>query len=240
MRFEKSLDPENTIRGFGARRTIASQIAPGIRADGRRCGRIFRRPPPSLPIDLPAGFIDKKFGKHLPSGEVARILNRWASTLRESADASLSVSVPTWRATKDISMKDDLVEEIGRMVGYDSITPTPPLIASTVPAQSSAALLTPTACETGSAGLQRSAQLFVCDRNLAKRFGFDLATHIAVKNPIASELTHLAAQPLPGLFQSILPTCASSASSAYLKSAMRFIRRPATINGSPSPGSDLL
>ena len=31
--------------------------------------------------------------------------------------------MPSWRATKDISIKDDLVEEVGRMIGYDSITP---------------------------------------------------------------------------------------------------------------------
>ena len=33
------------------------------------------------------------------------------------------MTVPSWRATKDISIKDDLVEEVGRMIGYDSITP---------------------------------------------------------------------------------------------------------------------
>jgi len=37
-----------------------------------------------------------------------------------------------------------------------------------------------------------------------KRFGFDLASHIAVQNPIASELTHLRRSLLPGLFDSVL------------------------------------
>ena len=44
-----------------------------------------------------------------------------------------SVTVPSWRATKDISIKDDLVEEVGRMVGYDSITPRAPLVPASVP-----------------------------------------------------------------------------------------------------------
>ena len=44
-----------------------------------------------------------------------------------------SVTVPSWRATKDVSIKDDLVEEVGRMVGYDSITPQAPLVPAAVP-----------------------------------------------------------------------------------------------------------
>src|SRR5205807_331856 len=35
---------------------------------------------------------------------------------------------PSWRATKDISIPEDLVEEIGRMVGYASIIPQAPAV----------------------------------------------------------------------------------------------------------------
>jgi phenylalanyl-tRNA synthetase beta chain len=38
----------------------------------------------------------------------------------------------------------------------------------------------------------------------ARRFGLDLGEHIAVRNPIASELTHLRRSLIPGLFQNIL------------------------------------
>ena len=41
--------------------------------------------------------------------------------------------MPSWRATKDVSIKDDLVEEVGRMVGYDSIRAAAPLVAAAVP-----------------------------------------------------------------------------------------------------------
>lgn len=36
---------------------------------------------------------------------------------------SLSVLVPSWRGTKDVSIKEDLVEEVLRMYGYDNIVP---------------------------------------------------------------------------------------------------------------------
>ena len=86
-----------------------------------------------IQIELPMSFLTRKLGKDVSQAETTRTLTALGFTVKESAPAVLSVHVPTWRATKDVSLKDDLVEEIGRMVGYDSITPTPPLVASTVP-----------------------------------------------------------------------------------------------------------
>ena len=37
----------------------------------------------------------------------------------------LKVEVPTFRATKDVSIKEDLVEEVARLYGYDNIQPKP-------------------------------------------------------------------------------------------------------------------
>jgi len=39
----------------------------------------------------------------------------------------LKVYVPSYRATKDIDQEADLIEEIGRVVGYDNIIPVSPL-----------------------------------------------------------------------------------------------------------------
>lgn len=44
----------------------------------------------------------------------------------EKQSAELKVSIPSFRATKDVEIFDDLVEEIGRIIGYDSITPLAP------------------------------------------------------------------------------------------------------------------
>src|SRR5690606_989850 len=39
----------------------------------------------------------------------------------------LLVTLPTFRTTKDISMEADLIEEVGRMIGYDNIAEVAPL-----------------------------------------------------------------------------------------------------------------
>ena len=43
-------------------------------------------------------------------------------------DGIFHVAVPTYRTTKDISCKADLIEEIGRMIGYDNIPAVSPML----------------------------------------------------------------------------------------------------------------
>ena len=76
-----------------------------------------------------------------------------------------SVTVPSWRATKDVSIKDDLVEEVGRMVGYDSITPQAPLVPPPCrPAIRRAQVPARGARHVRGPGLHRGLQLLVPER----------------------------------------------------------------------------
>jgi len=204
MRFEKSLDPENTTRALARAIELLAEVSPGIRMVG---GVVDNRGPVPVRklIEMPMTFLTRKLGKAVPPPEVTRILTALGFEVSESAPAVLSVRVPTWRATKDISLKDDLVEEIGRMVGYDSITPTPPLIASTVPPANPLRLyLRQLRAQLTAQGFTEAHNYSFVTETDIKRFGGDAAAHIAVQNPIASELTHLRRSLLPGLFKSIV------------------------------------
>src|SRR5260370_21275786 len=87
------------------------------------------------PIELPLEWLERKLGCAVPPAEVKRILTALKFGVVERAHGLFSVSIPTWRATKDVSIKEDLAEEIGRMIGYDNITPAPPLSPAVVPPQ---------------------------------------------------------------------------------------------------------
>ncbi len=133
MRFEKSLDPENTIRGLARAVELFGQFCPGIRVVGGitdNRGSFAAHPPDCSFHEL----------RRSQARERGQSGNAWSAYLhalgfeaRETAPGVLTVTVPTWRATKDISLKDDLVEEIGRMVGYDHDRAHPPLVASVAP-----------------------------------------------------------------------------------------------------------
>ncbi|MFN7997103.1 MAG: phenylalanine--tRNA ligase subunit beta [Bryobacteraceae bacterium] len=132
MRFEKSQDPANTVRGLARAVELLRELSPGIRLVGGLADQ-RKLPQPPLPILLPMEWLIRKLGLDVSAEEVRDILERLEFGVTEHIPGTFSVTVPSWRATKDISVKDDLVEEVGRMIGYDSITPRPPAVFTTVP-----------------------------------------------------------------------------------------------------------
>ncbi len=204
VRFEKALDPENTVRGIARAIELLKQVCPGIRITGGVADRRAPRPAPS-PIRLPLRFVVRKLGKELSQAEVTRILMALGFGVSDAGAGELLVTVPTWRATKDISLKDDLAEEIGRMIGYDSITPAAPRVESvTPPADPLRLYLRQLRGQLTAQGFTEVYNYSFTNETDARRFGLDLGEHIAVRNPIASELTHLRRTLIPGLFQNIL------------------------------------
>ncbi len=204
MRFEKSLDPENTVRGLARALDLLRDIAPGIRVrDGVVDNRIPAASPPV--ISLPMEFVTRKLGKPVKEEEAAGILEALGFGVGRPSPGLLSVTVPSWRATKDVRYKDDLVEEIGRMIGYDQIVPTPPLVASIVPPSSPMRgylrRVRRTLVDQGFSEVYNYSFVTTAEIQL---FHFDPASHIAVRNPIASELTHMRRSLLPGLFKNLV------------------------------------
>ena len=73
--------------------------------------------------------LDKKtlsiyMGKDLEEKEVITILNSLGFQVKIEND-SYQVTVPTFRATKDIKIKQDIIEEIARIYGLENFTPKP-------------------------------------------------------------------------------------------------------------------
>jgi phenylalanyl-tRNA synthetase beta chain len=204
MRFEKALDPENTVRGLARAIELLRQVCPGIRVVGGVADKWIPRPSVE-PIHLPISFVVRKLGKDVSQAEVTRILSALGFGVSETRSAELTVTVPTWRATKDISLKDDLAEEIGRMVGYDSIAPAAPRVASVTPPDNPLRLyLRQLRAQLTAQGFTEVYNYSFTNETDARRFGLDLGEHLAVRNPIASELTHLRRSLVPGLFRNIV------------------------------------
>ncbi len=204
MRFEKSLDPENTLRGLARATELFRQVCPGICATGGITDN--RGPAPRMnPIPLPLTFVARKLGKEVSQKRITEILNALGFESAETAPGLLTVTVPTWRATKDISLKDDLVEEIGRMIGYETIRPAAPRIESSVPPSSPMwNFLRTVRSQLAAQGFTEVYNYSFVNENDVRKFRLEIADHLAVRNPIASELTRLRLSLLPGLYKNIV------------------------------------
>ncbi|MGH9653165.1 MAG: phenylalanine--tRNA ligase subunit beta [Bryobacteraceae bacterium] len=203
IRFEKALDPENTIRGIARAVELFHKVSPGIRAAGGVADD--RGPVPLIPpLALSADVVSRKLGKHVLQAKIARILTALGFGVEGTASGPLLVTIPTWRATKDISCPEDLVEEIGRIVGYDEIAPAAPLVAATVPpANSMRSYLRQVRRELAAQGFTEFHNYSFANETDAQRFSLEIGKHVSIRNPIAADLTHLRASLLPGLFRNV-------------------------------------
>ena len=203
MRFEKSQDPANTVRGLARAVELLAELSPGCRVVGGLADRRKQIPPPP-PIPLPLDWLYRKLGRQVPPSEVRDILERLAFGVTEARPGVFSVTVPSWRATRDISVKDDLVEEVGRMIGYDSITPKAPLVASTVPpANRERAFHHGVRAMCAGQGFTEVYNYSFVSEEQARAFHLEPAEHLTVANPIASDQGLLRMSLIPGIWKNV-------------------------------------
>lgn len=203
MRFEKAQDPANTVRGIARAIELLHEIAPGMRTVGGLADQKREIPPPA-PIDLPLDWLARKLGRAIAAAEVRQILERLEFGVEEPAPGLFRVAVPSWRATKDISLKDDLVEEVGRMVGYDSITPRAPLVPSSVPPANPVRKFQHEVRGLFvDLGFTEVYNYSFLSEEAVRAFGLDPAAHLRVANPIASDQALMRTSLLSGIWRNI-------------------------------------
>lgn len=203
MRFEKAQDPVNTVRALERAFELLQEVSPGIRLVGGLADS-YRAPKELPPIVLPLPWLERKLGRALPKAEVKQILESLMFKVEEIDAQTLSVFVPTWRATKDVAIKEDLVEEIGRMVGYASIVPAPPLTAARVPAESNERIFHHQVRDEAVAqGYTEVYNYSFVSEEQAAAFSLELDAHVQVLNPIAADQNLLRTSLLPGIWKNL-------------------------------------
>jgi phenylalanyl-tRNA synthetase beta chain len=204
MRFEKAQDPANTVRGIARAIQLLQEISPDIKVAGGVAdrSRTFESAPV---IDLPLEWLFRKLGRAVEPAEVRAILERLEFQVAEPRRGHFAVTVPSWRATKDISIKDDLVEEVGRMIGYDSIAPTPPLVPTVVPPSNPERRFQHEVRNIFvDQGFTEVYNYSFLSEESVRAFEMDPEAHVRVTNPIASDQALLRNSLLPGVWRNIV------------------------------------
>ena len=202
MRFEKSQDPVNTVRGLARAVALLRLVSPGIRLVGGLSDS-WRQAAAPAAIDFTHEWMERKLGRAVAEDEVAGILERLAFGVTRT-NGSFTVTVPSWRATKDISIKDDLVEEVGRMIGYASIPPVAPSVPSRVPPLQPERLFQRRV--RGLLTAQGFTEVFnysFVSEAQAAQLQLPLSGHLQVLNPIAAGQELLRTSLLPNILKNI-------------------------------------
>lgn len=117
-RYEKSLDPEMTVPAIARFVKLLQDVDGGMRVTSRLTDeRAFIYP--AVTLDFDKRFVDRYTGIEISDEHIVSTLTALGFTVRHEGE-KFSVDVPSWRATKDVTIKADIIEEITRIYGYDN------------------------------------------------------------------------------------------------------------------------
>ncbi len=126
-RFEKDIDPNLTEKAMVRLLEILEHIA-----DGKIEGivDIYPKKINSWAVKLDLKYANQLLGEKVPEKELLNILNLLG--IRVKKKKLLECAIPTYRL--DLRTQEDLIEDIGRIWGYEKIVPRP-MIAEVLPAK---------------------------------------------------------------------------------------------------------
>ena len=118
MRYEKTLDPEMTVAASERFLALLTEIDPGARITSSLTD-VYLYHYPVITLTIDKAFVDRYTGIDISSDRIEATLTALGFTVVRTGD-TFTVTVPSFRATKDVTIKADLIEEITRIYGYDN------------------------------------------------------------------------------------------------------------------------
>lgn len=205
-RFEKGLDPNITMPVLQSAFTLISDLAGGeLGADP-----FDYYPDPEIPkrIELDINLVNRMLTLNLTKYEIVEILERLyiteveeeggGSNPNNELQSTVVFNIPTFR--RDLNIKEDLIEEVARIYGFDNLIPKVP-VSELLPAKSYQPsklfrIITNTLAVLGFAEIKSYS--FVGEEDY-KKARLDTKDCLEISNPIAPDLKIVRNSLLPSL-----------------------------------------
>ena len=198
-RFERGADIEGLREALDRAAQLMADLGGGTVAKGVLDAYAAPRPHPRIPLRLER--IQRVIGICPPREEVVRILQGLGFAVDEAKEPP-DIVVPSFR--RDVSMEDDLAEEVIRVWGYERIP-------STLPGGSLALVRRPAALRRAArvtqalaaAGLSEMITYGFVDPERLRLLGWDPASPelMTLRNPLSQERSILRPSLVPGLLE---------------------------------------
>ena len=193
IRFEKSLDPYQNVDALRRFIFLLDITNVTYQADDHiiSLGII---PSPKI-ITVQHAFIESRLGIIVHAERIVDILKKLAFEVVQAVENDTivyTITVPSFRATKDVKIPEDIVEEVGRYIGYDTI----PRVMPSLPLRPSDLHKTYTTRAIKkflSYGLMMH-ELYgysFFDESVLKELVWQPIDFVAIKNPVSENYTRL-------------------------------------------------
>jgi len=196
-RFEQGLDPELAEKASKRAAQLFEEYA-----GGKTVGRVDFYPQKRKPGKLKLSLSNLKsvLGTDIDKARVKSILKRLRLNPKVEND-SVKVTVPTGR--NDLQLEEDLIEEVGRVYGYENIDPKVPRAALTGPETNYDIFWEDRARDVfKSLGYNEVYNYSFINVKTKKLFGFN-DNLIEMENPVSKEYQFLRPSLIPGLIKNV-------------------------------------
>ena len=198
-RYEKMLDPELTLTAVKRFVKLVSDIDSGAKIASQLTDEYVRHYP-SVSLTFDKKYVDRYTGIDISDEQICKTLTALGFAVKLENEV-FTVDVPSWRATKDVTIKADIIEEITRIYGYDNFkiettrSPLKPVTLSPAKAQDNEIkdIL------VKKFALHEVHSYIWCDGKKFKRLGIEVEDHARVLNIESSDNGVLRNSMLPTL-----------------------------------------
>ncbi len=239
-RFEKALDPDLCAEALTKFISLLHELFPKLKIESALID-IQSAKSQELIIDLDLSWLTKKIGEEIPVAETIKTLEKLGFVVTDTKEQILKVTVPSWRATKDVSAKEDLAEEILRIYGYDKIKSQLPLETLRLPEVNRERLL------------EREIKNFLVlkfalsevynysyvGEDQLKKLNIDFFKHLKLANPLTDIQTMLRQSLVPGLIGNIKTNQAKAEALGFFEFGSVFFDAPGLLKKEASGDSTL-
>ena len=202
MRYEKALDTEKVSDGVNLALSLFKEIFPESKIV--KYNDVYPVKTERCKISLSQEWLDVRLGKKIDSEVINKILTSLGYDVEFDGN-NYSVVVPVWRSTGDVSMKDDVLGDIARLLSFISFEAKP------LPVKFNHAVIQLNVL------LERRIKEYLAyrcgfneiftypwiDEKYIKASGIDTNKLVKLATPPAPELAYLRGSLIPGMLESI-------------------------------------
>ncbi|EKD93506.1 MAG: hypothetical protein ACD_28C00133G0002 [uncultured bacterium] len=207
QRFEKSLDPALTEVAIKRALHLIQQICPSAKVISA-ITTVGDWKPSQKSIHVNPASVVSKIGIPISIQEMETNLSALGFNVKKSGtgnSSTLSVEVPSHRATGDVNIEEDIVEEVARLYGYNNIPTQLPELPVRLPIENTERTHKHEARKiwAKTLGFTEISNYSFYNEETFKKAGLEDVRHIRVKNPLSAEQTHMRTTLIPSLLEKI-------------------------------------
>ncbi len=202
IRYEKNIDTERVDLGVSMSLELIKEFFPESKIVSY--GEKYPVKTKREVIDVSKEFLDTRLGKILPVKTIEKVLKSLGYDV-EYQDNNFHVVVPVWRSTGDVSLKDDVMGDIARLLSYESFEPQPLLLKVDHAVHQNDVLLERRLKEylAFRCGFNEIYTYPWIDEKYIKAAKIDITNSIKLATPPAPELKNLRSSLIPGILEAI-------------------------------------